>query len=287
MKIYENVDLKNFSTIKIGGKAKKLYFPESLNDIKFLIKKSKDEDKKLVFIGVGSNTIFKDGTLDYIFISTKFLKNIEIKEEKDLFYLNLEAGVSFKEIINLVKKFNLEGFENLSGIPASLGGAVAMNAGAFGNEIFDIIEDVLWIDFDTNEHLSKKNEIKYSYRTTQFQKEGFIYKATIKLKKSKKDIAKIIKNHLIERNKKQPLNLPTSGSTYKNPPNNFAGKILEEIGYKGKRIGDIGFSDKHANFLVNYSNATFKDLMNLLESAERKVERVFNIKFEREIRIVE
>ncbi len=287
MKIYENVSLKNFSTIKIGGTARKIYFPESIEDIKFIIKKSKDENKKLIPIGVGSNTIFKDGILDYIFVSTKLLKNIKIQQNKDLFYLTLDAGVSFKEIINIVKKYNLEGFENLSGIPASVGGATAMNAGAFGTEFFDIIENVLWLDLKGNECLSKKEEINYSYRKTQFQNEGFVYQVTIKLKKSNKKIEKVIKEHLIERNKKQPLNLPTSGSTYKNPPNNFAGKILEEIGFKGKRIGDIGFSDKHANFLVNYSNASFKDLMKLLESAEKEIEKVFNIKLEREIKIVE
>lgn len=287
MKIYENVNLSNFSTIKIGGKAKKVYFPENINDIKTVIKKSLDEDKKIVPIGIGSNTIFKDGNLNHIFVSTKLLKTFSIKEVNENIYITAQAGVSFKELLNIVKKLNLEGFENLSGIPASIGGAVAMNAGAFGSEIFDILENVCWIDCKGNEVISKKEEISYSYRKTQFQKEGFIYSATLRLKKSKKNITQVIKNHLIERNKKQPLNLPTTGSTYKNPDGTYAGKLLEETGFKGKRIGDIGFSEKHANFLVNYSKATFKDLMNLLESAEKKIERVFNIKLEREVRIVE
>ena len=287
MKILENVDLSNFSTIKIGGFAKKVYFPENIEDVKYLINLSQDTQKKLIPIGVGSNLIFKDGVLDYIFVSTKYLKNLSIHQNEETFYIKAQAGVSFKTLVNVVKKYNLEGFENLSGIPASVGGAVAMNAGAYGSEIFDIVEEVLWINNEGEEILSKKEDIKYSYRYSQFQQEGFVYSTVLKLKKSNKDISSIIKNHLIDRNKKQPLNLPTTGSTYKNPKGSFAGYLLEKAGLKGKRIGDIGFSEKHANFLVNYKDATFKDLKRLLELAEKTIEREFNIKLEREVRIIE
>lgn len=287
MKILEDINLSNFSTLKIGGKAKIIYFPENIEDIQFLIKKSQDENKRLIPVGIGSNIVFKDGILDYIFVSTKRLKKLEIKQRKDTFFIKAQAGVSFKEIVSIVKKFNLEGFENLSGIPASIGGATAMNAGAFGSEIFDILQEIKWIDNNGNLHISKKEEIDYSYRKTQFQREGFVYEVIIVLKKSNKNISEIIKKHLLERNKKQPLNLPTTGSTYKNPEGSFAGLLLEKAGFRGKRINDIAFSEKHANFLVNYGNANFKDLMNLLELAEKKVESQFNIKLEREIRIIE
>ncbi|HIE58590.1 MAG TPA: UDP-N-acetylmuramate dehydrogenase [Hydrogenothermaceae bacterium] len=287
MKILENIKLSNFSTIKIGGVAKKVYFPENLEDIVYLIKLSQDTNKKLIPIGIGSNLIFKDGFLDYIFVSTKCLKDLNLRQSGEYIYINVQAGVSFKTLVNIVKKYNLEGFENLSGIPASIGGAVAMNAGAYGSEIFDIVEEVYWINNKAELIVSKKEDIKYSYRYSQFQEEGFVYKVILKLKKSNKDISKIIKNHLIERNKKQPLNLPTTGSTYKNPEGNFAGYLLEKIGFKGKKIGDIGFSEKHANFLVNYKDAKFKDLKKLLEIAEEKVKKEFNINLEREVKIIE
>ncbi|HIQ24585.1 MAG TPA: UDP-N-acetylmuramate dehydrogenase [Persephonella sp.] len=287
MKILENIKLSNFSTIKIGGVAKKVYFPENLEDIVYLIKLSQDTNKKLIPIGIGSNLIFKDGFLDYIFVSTKCLKDLNLRQSGEYIYINVQAGVSFKTLVNIVKKYNLEGFENLSGIPASIGGAVAMNAGAYGSEIFDIVEEVYWINNKAELIVSKKEDIKYSYRYSQFQEEGFVYKVILKLKKSNKDISKIIKNHLIERNKKQPLNLPTTGSTYKNPEGNFAGYLLEKIGFKGKKIGDIGFSEKHANFLVNYKDAKFKDLKKLLEIAEKKVKKEFNINLEREVKIIE
>jgi UDP-N-acetylmuramate dehydrogenase len=287
MKILEKVDLSNFSTIKIGGTAEKVYFPREIRDIQTLIKLAQDTGKNLVIVGIGSNLIFKDGVLKHIFISTRYLKGFSMYVKNTDYYIEAEAGVSFKTIVNVVKKYNLEGFENLSGIPASIGGAVAMNAGAFGTEIFDLVEKVYWIDKNANLVVSNKDEISYSYRYSQFQNEGFVYKVVLKLKKSNKDIPKLIKEHLAQRNKKQPLNLPTTGSTYKNPKGSFAGYLLEKAGFKGMKIGDIGFSEKHANFLVNYGSATFKDLKRLLELAERKVEKEFGIKLEREVKIIE
>ena len=121
MKILENLRLSNFSTIKIGGVAKKVYFPENLEDVVYLIKLSQDTNKKLIPVGIGSNLIFKDGFLDYIFVFTKYLKDLNLKQGGEYFYINAQAGVSFKTLINIVKKYNLEGFENLSGIPASIG----------------------------------------------------------------------------------------------------------------------------------------------------------------------
>ena len=282
----QNADLSKFSTLKIGGKAKHIFFPKNKEEVCILIKESTDKNKEIHPIGIGSNTIFSDGILDKFFISTKNLKKINIIKKNDDLLIEAEAGVSFKEIVNIVKKYNLEGFENLSGIPASIGGAVAMNAGAFGSEIFDILEEVEWIDSEGNIHTSLKDEISFSYRKTQFQKEGFVYKAKLKLKKSDKNIPKIIKEHLLKRNKKQPLNLPTTGSTYKNPEGNYAGYLLEQAGLKGYKINDVGFSEKHANFLVNYGNGQFKDLMRLLEYAEKTIENVYKIKLEREIKIV-
>ncbi|WP_028951124.1 UDP-N-acetylmuramate dehydrogenase [Sulfurihydrogenibium subterraneum] len=281
----KNFSLKDFCTIKVGGTGKVVFFPKNTEEISFLIKEY--GIKNIFPLGIGSNLIFSDGFIDRVFIHSKNLKHYEITQKNDTFYLTLEAGVSFKTINNIVKKYNLEGFENLSGIPATVGGAVAMNAGAYGSEIFDILEEVWWIDKNGNLIHSKKQDIKHSYRYSQFQEEGFVYKAKIKLKKSDKDIFQVIKQHLLDRNKKQPLDLPTAGSTYKNPPQTYAGKLIEQVGLKGYRINDIGFSSKHANFLVNYKDARFEDLINLLQLAEKKVYETFGIKLEREVKIVE
>jgi UDP-N-acetylmuramate dehydrogenase len=282
----ENANLEKFCTIKIGGKARKVYLPKNVEDIAYLIKLSQDKDKRLIPIGIGSNVVFRDGILEDIFVSTSKLKDLKIYNENGHFYIEAEAGVSFKTIVNLVKKYNLEGFENLSGIPATVGGATTMNAGASGTEIFDIIEEVHWIDNEGNLNISPKDEIEYSYRKTQFQGNGFVYKTKIKLKKSNKNITQIIKEHLLERNRKQPLDLPTCGSTFKNPPNNYAGRLIESVGLKGYKINDIGFSPKHANFSVNYGNGKFKDFQKLIDTAKEKVFKEFGIQLQEEVQII-
>jgi UDP-N-acetylmuramate dehydrogenase len=281
------VDLSKMCTIRIGGKAKKVYFPDSPEQIKILLQEASEKNKKFFPVGIGSNTVFSDGVLDYIFVSTKELKKYSVKTEKDFFYIEAEAGVSFKTILGIVKKYNLEGFENLSGIPATIGGATVMNAGAFGTEISDIIEEVHWIDTKCRYRVLKRDEIDFSYRRSPFQKNGFVYKVVIKLKKSGKDIPSIIKKHLEERNRKQPLEYPTSGSTFKNPSEYPAGYLLEKAGLKGYRIGNVAFSEKHANFLINIGGGRFKELKELVETAERKIGVLYRIKLEREIEIVE
>ena len=286
----EFVDLSKFCTIKIGGRAKKIYFPKSIKDIIYLQKKSKDENKKFIPIGIGSNVIFKDGLREDIFVSTYYLKKINIWNEEDIFFIEAEAGVSFKQIVNIVKKLNLEGFENLSGIPATVGGATVMNAGAYGSEIFDIIEKVYWLDNNNELRISTKSEIEYSYRKTQFQNEGFVYKVVLKLKKTDKNISEIIRKHLLDRNKKQPLNLPTGGSTFKNifKENKViaAGYLLDRVGLKGYRIGNVGFSEKHANFTVNYGDGKFKEFKKLIDEAKKRVKEEFNIDLDLEMKIL-
>ncbi|SNZ02349.1 UDP-N-acetylmuramate dehydrogenase [Persephonella hydrogeniphila] len=281
------VDLSKMCTIRIGGKAKRVYFPDSPEKIKILLSESLERNKRFFPVGIGSNTVFSDGVLDHIFVSTKELKKLSIKNEGDLFYIEAEAGVSFKSIVSIVKKYNLEGFENLSGIPATVGGATVMNAGAFGTEISDIIEKVHWIS-DRGEYcILERQDIDFSYRKSPFQKKGFVYKVVLRLKKSQKDIPSIIKKHLEERNKKQPLDYPTSGSTFKNPREYPAGYLLEQAGLKGYRIGNVAFSEKHANFLINTGGGKFKELKKLIETAERKIGVLYRIKLEREIEIVE
>ncbi|MEZ0323297.1 MAG: UDP-N-acetylmuramate dehydrogenase [Hydrogenothermaceae bacterium] len=283
----EDVSLKDFCTIRIGGYAKHIFFPKNEEEVAVLYKEALYQGKKVVPLGLGSNVIFSDDILTYFFIHSKNLKNMYIKQIGNDFYLDMEAGVSFKQIVEVVKKYNLEGFENLSGIPATIGGAVCMNAGAYGSEIMDIVERVYWISEEGDSIEYSKEDISYSYRYTQFQEGGFVYRVIIKLKKSDKDIKSLIKQHLLDRNKKQPLNLPTSGSTYKNPLPYYAGQLLEKHGFKGKRVGDVGFSQKHANFLVNYGNGKFEDLIKLLEEAEKVIFEKEGIELEREVKIVE
>ncbi len=283
----KNVDLKKLCSIKVGGTAKKVFFPKDIQDILTIYNESKERDRKLILIGLGSNVIFRDGILEYMFVSMRKLKGINIWEKGDNVYIKASAGVSFKEIIKIVKDMNLGGFENLAGIPATVGGAVTMNAGAFGKEISDLVESVEWIDGNGEIVESSKDEISFEYRYSQFQRDGIVVSTVFRLYKADYDVGEKIKNIILERNKKQPLDLPTSGSTYKNQENLPAGYLLEKAGLKGYRVGEIGFSEKHANFLVNYGNAKFSDLIKLLQYAESKVKEEYNITLEREVRIID
>ncbi|WP_456465939.1 UDP-N-acetylmuramate dehydrogenase [Persephonella sp.] len=281
------VDLSRMCTIRIGGRAKNVYFPSSQDEIRWLLIESLEKDKRFFPLGIGSNTVFSDGVIDLFFVSTRYLKRFNIKQKGKNYYIEAESGVSFKTITDIVKKLNLEGFEHLSGIPATVGGATVMNAGAYGTEISDIIEEVYWFNKEGNLRILKRDQINFSYRKSPFQKEGFVYKVVLKLSSSKKDIKSIIKKHLEERNKKQPLNYPTAGSTFKNPPKYPAGYLLEKVGLKGYKIGNVAFSEKHANFLINLGGGKFKELKKLIEIAERRVGEMYHIKLEKEIQIVE
>ncbi len=283
----EFADLSRLCTIKIGGKARRLYIPKSIEEVRNLLIEASLREKDFFPIGIGSNVVFSDGILEHIFVLTRELKKVKLWKEKELFFIEAEAGVSFKSIREIVKKYNLEGFENLSGIPATVGGAVVMNAGAYGTEIADIVERVYWISPEGRLEILKRDEILFSYRSSPFQSSGFVYKVVLRLKVSRKNIKDEIKRHLEERNKKQPLNYPTSGSTFKNPEEKPAGYLLEKAGMKGYRVGDVAFSQKHANFLINLGKGKFKDLKRLIETAERRVGELYQIKLEKEIKIVE
>ncbi|NPA57679.1 MAG: UDP-N-acetylmuramate dehydrogenase, partial [Aquificae bacterium] len=168
------------------------------------------------------------------------------------------------------------------------GGATVMNAGAYGSEFSQIINRVYWIDGNGETAVLSREEIPFGYRYSPFQeKEGFVYGVELRLKKTDRNVRAVIKKHLQERGRKQPLDLPTSGSTFKNPPQKPAGYLLEKAGMKGYRIGNVAFSQKHANFLVNLGGGSFKELKKLIETAEKRVGELYSIKLEKEIKIVE
>jgi UDP-N-acetylmuramate dehydrogenase (EC 1.1.1.158) len=194
------------------------------------------------------------------------------------------AGVPLKDLIKLSIENNVEEFYKLIGFPASIGGAIAMNAGAYGVEIFDFIKGVWFIDEE--EIIYKpKEEIFYTYRKTEFENKPVLYGEFL-FRKSHQDIKPLAQTINQKRIEAQPLNMPTSGSTFKNPKGNFAGKLLEAVGLKGYRIKDIGFSQKHANFLINYQNASFQNAIDILSIAKERVYKAFNIILEEEVKLI-
>lgn len=278
MRIIKNCEMKNYSNMKIGGKAT-LIFVESKDELSEIYKNYKN----IFILGNGTNTLIDDDDLDVVFVS---LKNLNGIKKIDNNTIQVGAGLDFGKFIVYMNKNNLSGLENLAGIPGTLGGLVYMNGGAYGSEIFDCIESIEILDENKKIREIKKEDIKYTYRHTEIQDKGWVilsvnFKFTDGFDREKvKEIQKL-------RESKQPLTVPNLGSTFKNPNGDFSARLIAESNLMGHRIGGIEISTKHPNFLVNNGNGTFKDVLNMVQFIQEKILKEHNVKLVREIIIVD
>ncbi len=273
--------LKNYSHIKIGGKVNYIFEAKSVSDLLAVYAFARYNKLKIIPVGGGSNILFGNPK-DSIIVPDKALQK-DIKLEGELVLVT--ANYNINELIMKLSEFNLGGLEFLAGIPAHLGGLIAMNAGAFSHTISEFIEKIFIITPSGEQSTLSRNSISFDYRKTSI--EGFIYKVLLKIKKvEKSQILKDVRHFIDIRKEKQPLTLPNLGSFYKNPPNNHTGKLIDELGLKGLQIGGAKISTKHANFIVNMKDATFDDITNLMKIIEEKVKKHFGLSLEREIRII-
>ncbi len=284
--IVENEDLRKYTTIRIGGRAKYFCSAKNPEDIKKAILLSKERDIPLFILGNGSNTIF--GNVNGIVLHTGLLKGISVEEKNGKLLIRAKAGERLSEIIKITVKENVRDFYKLYGFPASVGGAVCMNAGSFGAEIKDFLHEITYMNWEGEIIRERAENLKFSYRNSEFPKKGIVLEATfIFEKETEKNIKEELKRIIQERKSKQPINKPTSGSTFKNPEGNYAGRLLEMVKMKGFRVGDVAFSEKHANFLINLGNGSFEEVREIIEEAKRRVFEEFGILLEEEVRLVE
>ncbi len=283
--LIKNLDLWPYTTIRIGGKA--LYFcePKDLEELKYAIFFALDKSLPIFILGRGSNTIF--GDFEGLVISMRRFEGFEVRREGDLFYITAQAGVLLSKLVSFSLKEGLEGFYRLVGFPATVGGAIAMNAGAFGYEISKHLKEVVFLDWEGRLQRARKEELSFSYRSSPFPELGVVLAGTFVVSKARGNIVEEYKAIREKRASKQPLNLPTCGSTFKNPPGHFAGRLLEEVGMKGYRVGDVAFSEKHANFLVNLGRGTYQEVLKIIQEAKRRVFESFGISLEEEVRLIE
>ncbi|HID79748.1 MAG TPA: UDP-N-acetylmuramate dehydrogenase [Aquifex aeolicus] len=284
--LLKNEPLADKTTIKIGGIAQLFFLPSCLEEVEELLPLL-TQDFPLYYLGGGSNTIF--GKFKGVVVSSQSLRGFRVLEEdSEGILLEVLAGTLLKELIPLIFEKNLCGIETLLGIPRiSVGGAVAMNAGAYGKEISQITEGVYYFDPLKGEFLLERKP-RFGYRSSDFPQKGFICKVLLRLKPCPSPIRELVKKLNSRRRKSQPLELPTAGSTFKNPKGNFAGKLLEEVGLKGfcTKKG-LCFSRKHANFLVNLSRkATLGDVLKLIDLAKERVLKEYDLWLEEEVKIV-
>ncbi|MEN3033824.1 MAG: UDP-N-acetylmuramate dehydrogenase [Aquificaceae bacterium] len=278
-----NKSLKELTTIKIGGIAKIVATPENTEELKSFLKTTKNTEEIFV-LGRGSNTIM--GDFDGIVIRTSKLKDLSIKEKDTSVFIYAQAGVSLMTLTKIALELNLEGLYRLDGFPASVGGAVAMNAGAFGSEFSHFINYVDFIDWEGSLHRVDVKELKFSYRSSPFPELGIVLGAGLELKKSDKSVLEEYLNLKKKRHFSQPRGVLTSGSTFKNPPGDFAGRLLEMNGLKGFKLGNLGFSNVHANFLINFGNATFNEAVEIISLARERVFSGSGIILEEEVKLV-
>ena len=282
MEIIKNAKMKEYSNMKVGGTAKELIFIDDKNELKEVLQTRNN----IFLLGNGTNTLINDGNLDISFLSLKRLKNITIEEKKgDYDLIRVEAGLDLNDLIDFMEKNNYTGLENITGIPGSVGGLVNMNGGAYGTEIFDCIEEVEVCKNDGEIVKIKTTDLNFKYRTTEIKENKWIvisalFKFGFGFDKAASD------DKREQRKVKHPLDLPNLGSTFKNPKGTFAARLISDADLKGYRVGDVGVSPKHPNFITNLGNATFNDVISVIEHVKEVVFEKFGVKLETEIIIL-
>lgn len=281
----KDVSMKNLTSIKIGANAKFVVYPKNFEQVKILILFCKKEKLLYYFLGRGSNIIAKDEDFLGILISSKMLNKIKILSNNKIY---CESGVSLFRLCAFSCENSFSGLENLYGIPGSLGGAIAMNAGAYGTEIKDVVVGVSHLDEKANLVFSEKEELNFSYRTSIFQHNNFFIMSTI-LNLKKGEIKKIktkMEEVLKKRKEKQPLEFPNAGSVFKRPKNEFAAELIEECGLKGLKVGGAMVSEKHSGFIINIKEATQQDFKSLVEKIKHIVKIKKNVDLETEVKFL-
>lgn len=279
-----NEPMKNHTSFRTGGEADIFVSPDSIKSLKDVIKLFRENDIPFYIFGNGSNMLVSDRGIEgaVIHIGNGF-SSIEVKENK----ITSGAGAILSAVSNAALENSLTGFEFASGIPGSFGGAVFMNAGAYGSEIKNVIKSVLVLNENLELEELSKDRLELGYRSSIFQKNNYIILGgTIELETGNKDNILSEMNELnAKRREKQPLNFASAGSTFKRPEGYFAGKLIEDSGLKGKKIGGAQVSEKHAGFIVNTGTATTDDIINLMDFCKKTVYEKFGVMIEPEVRI--
>ena len=286
-KIKYNEPMAKHTSFKIGGPAQCFINAESVEEIKQICKVASKNDINLTIIGNGSNLLVTDNGINGIVVKVN-IKKFELEFSNDDVSLIVGAGNKLGEIAQKLLRNEITGFEFAAGIPGTIGGAVRMNAGAYGKEMKDIVETVKYMDYDGNIYEKSNKDLEFEYRKSMFAKNKFIIlEAKLKLQKGN---AQYIKDKMLEfeqsRKQKQPLEFPSAGSTFKRGTDFITAKLIDDAGLKGYRVGGAMVSTKHAGFVVNENNATAQDVLKLVKHIKQEVYKKFNKKIELEIQVI-
>lgn len=276
--------LKNHTYTKLGGKADFFITPETYEEVQNVVKLCRQEQIPLTLIGNGSNLIVRDGGIRGVVLSLIRLNKISADGTK----ITAQSGASIIDTSRAALEARLSGLEFACGIPGTVGGAVFMNAGAYGGEVKDVLESVLVVTKEGDIIRRSAADLKLGYRTSKIQTNGdIVLEAIFRLKEGNYEEIKAVMDDLTHRREsKQPLEYPSCGSVFKRPPGYYAGKLIQDSGLQGTRIGGAEVSKKHAGFIVNVDNATASDYIALIEHVQKTVKEKFGVTLEREVRII-
>lgn len=278
-----NEPMSKHTTFKIGGPADIFVKVNDTEELKFLLGLAKTKNIPITVLGNGSNVLVKDKGIRGIVLKIDF-KEILVNDET----LEIGAGVLLSKASRVALENELTGLEFASGIPGTFGGAIYMNAGAYGGQIGDKIVTTTYIDEKLDIKTITQDENEFIYRKSVFQKNnGIILSGKIKLEKGNaEEIKQTMEEYSKSRKEKQPLNMPNAGSTFKRGDGFITAKLIDECGLKGYQIGDAKISTLHAGFIVNTGKATASDVLNLIKYTQEKVKEKFDVQIEPEIRIL-
>jgi len=270
--------------MKVGGPADSLLFPKDADELKKVIRFARRKKIPFLILGKGTNLVVRDkGVRGWVINLTQGMKKIKIDGEM----IEAEAGLSLQQLVQFSIQKGLTGLEPFYGIPGTVGGGLAMNAGAWGAELKDVLLSVTLMKEDGEIVERSRSRLRFSYRGLVIPPSWIILKGRFQLKKGKKEeTLERVKSYSEMRKRKQPLDYPSAGSIFKNPKEGPAGKWIEEAGLKGFRIGQAMVSDRHANFIINLGKAKAEEVIRLMEFVEKKIYEKKGIPLEREVKVV-
>ena len=283
-RVLENAPMSRYTTFRVGGPADALFLPASVEELCTALVAAKAEGIPVCLIGNGSNLIVRDGGIRGLVIALGEPFS-ELRVEGMQVWA--QAGARLSAVAAAAQRAGLAGLEFASGIPGTLGGGCAMNAGAYGGELKDVL---VWADvlLDGELHRLSRDEMEMGYRSTMPLRRGaIVVAACFELRRDDPEaIQERMRDLANRRREKQPLNLPSAGSTFKRPEGHFAGALIEQCGLKGCTIGGAQVSQKHAGFIVNTGEATAADILNLIEHVQRVVQAQTGVLLETEVRVL-
>jgi UDP-N-acetylmuramate dehydrogenase len=282
-KLQLNEPMSRHTSWRVGGKAERFFVPVDINDLSLYLSQL-EEDEEILWLGLGSNLLVRDGGIRGSVIATGgVLNEMTIAGTA----LKVGAGLACAKVARFTAANAFSGAEFLAGIPGTIGGALAMNAGAFGGEIWNIVTSVEMINRKGDKHNRNADEFEVDYRSVKKPDDEWFVSATLQLKDDENKSARMnIRELLAQRSLSQPLGEKSCGSVFRNPVGDYAARLIEVCGLKGKIIGGACVSEKHANFIINTGNARATDIENLILHVQKTVKNKFQVELQTEVQIV-